>query len=132
MKVVVLGCGRSGSRLASLLASQGHEVTVVDQDETAFRSLVEPFRGRLLLGSSQDEAILTAAFQDRPEVCIALEESDNLNIMVAQVAHKKYQVPRAIARIRDAELAEVYRGMGVEVLCSTDVVIAALLEMLKR
>lgn len=130
MKVVILGCGRVGCRLANWLAEQGSEVAIVDKDEAAFQRLGEGFSGETILGNPFDEEILRSAFKGKTDVFISVAHEDNMNIMMAQVAKKKYGVPRVIARITNPALAEVYRGLGLEVMCPTDLAIMTLKEML--
>lgn len=130
MKIVILGCGRLGSRLAIWMADHGHSVVVVDSDEVAFKALDDKFSGEVILGNPLDEKVLGTALKDRPDVFVCLTEMDNVNIMTAQIAKKRFGVPRILARIRDTSLASVYRGLGLEVLCSTDIVLSALTTML--
>lgn len=130
MKIVIVGCGRLGSRLAIWMADHGHTVVVCDKDEAAFKALDEKFSGEIVLGNPLEEEVLSKALRHQPDVFVCLSEMDNFNIMLAQIAKKKYEVPRVLARIRDTALASVYRGLGLEVLCSTDLVLAALTGML--
>lgn len=130
MKIVVVGCGRLGSRLAMWMAEHGHTVVVCDKDEAAFKALHETFSGEIVLGDPLDEEILLKALRHQPDVFVCLSEMDNFNILLAQIAKKQHGVPRVLARIRDTSLASVYRELGIEVLCSTDLVLAALTGML--
>ena len=61
MKVVIMGCGRVGGRLAGLLAEDGHEVTILDLDEYSFRRLPSDFKGTALVGNGTDEDTLKKA-----------------------------------------------------------------------
>ena len=65
MKVVIMGCGRVGAQLATLLDSEGHSVTVVDIDAYSFQRLPPDFNGTALLGNGIDEAILKKAGIDQ-------------------------------------------------------------------
>lgn len=130
MKIVIVGCGRLGSRLATWMADHGHTVVVLDRDETALKALDERFAGEIILGNPLEEEVLARALRHQPDVFVCLSEMDNFNIMLAQIAKKKYGVPRVLARIRDTALAPVYRGLGLEVICSTDIILSTLTEML--
>ncbi|MGD9143713.1 MAG: NAD-binding protein, partial [Dehalococcoidia bacterium] len=61
MKVLIMGCGRVGARLASLLDEDGHEVTVLDNDVYSFRRLPSTFGGSALFGNGIDEEALKKA-----------------------------------------------------------------------
>ena len=58
MKVVIMGCGRVGARVASILDHNGHDVTVIDTDSRAFRRLAGDFSGQTIIGTAIDEDVL--------------------------------------------------------------------------
>lgn len=119
MRVVILGCGRVGSTLALMLDSEGHEVSIVDLDPTAFRRLGESFGGRAIPGVGISADVLRDAGVDKADAFLAVTNGDNTNIMAAQIAKVIFRVPRTMARIYDPLRAEVYREVGIETLCIT-------------
>jgi trk system potassium uptake protein len=119
MRVVILGCGRVGSTLALMLDSEGHEVSIVDLDASAFRRLGEAFGGRAISGQGINADVLREAGIEKADAFLAVTNGDNSNIMAAQIAKVLFRVPRVMARIYDPLRAEVYREVGVETLCIT-------------
>jgi trk system potassium uptake protein TrkA len=119
VKIVIVGCGRVGAKLASDFAEEGHQVSVVDQRQTAFGRLPPGFRGQLVLGTGIDEDVLRNAGIQQADVFIAVTENDNTNIMAAQIAQVIYRVPKVILRIYDPDRAEIYRELGLTVICPT-------------
>ncbi len=119
MRIVIVGCGRVGSRVATEFAAEGHRISIVDQRQESFRRLPERFPGQLVLGTGIDEDVLRSAGIESADVFIAVTEDDNTNIMAAQIAQVVYRVPKVILRIYDPERAEVYRGLGLTVICPT-------------
>jgi trk system potassium uptake protein TrkA len=119
MRVVILGCGRVGSTLALMLDSEGHEVSIIDMDPSAFRRLGEGFSGRAISGVGISADVLTDAGIDNAAAFLAVTNGDNTNIMAAQIAKVIFKVPRVMARIYDPLRAEVYREVGIETLCIT-------------
>ncbi|MCM8745933.1 TrkA family potassium uptake protein [Thermomicrobium sp. CFH 73360] len=119
MKIIIIGCGRVGAKLANDFAEEGHHVSVVDQRQTAFRRLPSGFRGQLVLGTGIDEDVLRNAGIQQADVFIAVTENDNTNIMAAQIAQVIYRVPKVILRIYDPDRAEIYRELGLTVICPT-------------
>jgi trk system potassium uptake protein TrkA len=111
--VVIMGCGRVGSTLASRLAEHGHSVAVIDQDADAFRRLGPDFAGRTVTGVGFDRGVLTEAGVERAEAFAAVSSGDNSNIISARVARETFGVPRVVARIYDAKRAEVYERLGI-------------------
>ena len=83
--VVILGCGRVGSRLAVTMANEGYDVAVVDTDQHSFRRLPDNFRGRTILGTGIDEDVLRRAGINQAQTFIAVSDNDNTNIMAAEI-----------------------------------------------
>jgi trk system potassium uptake protein len=119
MRVVILGCGRVGSTLALMLDSEGHEVSIIDMEPSAFRRLGESFGGRAIAGVGISADVLRDAGIENASAFLAVTNGDNTNIMAAQIAKVLFQVPRVMARIYDPLRAEVYREVGIETLCIT-------------
>jgi trk system potassium uptake protein TrkA len=118
MRIVVIGVGRVGARLANLL-DRDHEVSALDIDETAFRRLRRDFQGRTLRGNGIDVDVLRAAGADRADIVIAVTNGDNRNLMAAQVAKTVLTVPRVIARVYDPVRAATFSDMGLDVISPT-------------
>lgn len=113
MHVVVVGCGRVGSSLASVLDEQGHSVAVVDRRPAAFHRLPEGFGGTTVEGVGFDRDRLEAAGIERAEALAAVTNGDNSNIVVARVAREAFGVARVVARIYDQRRAAVYERLGI-------------------
>ena len=119
MKVIIMGCGRVGSRLATMLDSEGHDVTVVDTNTRSFRRLPSSFNGSTVLGTGIDADVLAKAGVEKADVFVATTEGDNRNVMAAQVAQKIFNVPTVIARMYDVGRAEIFAKLGVKTYCPT-------------
>ncbi len=119
MNVIIMGCGRVGSYLATRLDREGHQVTVIDLTATAFRRLPEEFTGQTVVGTGIDEQVLRMAGIASADAFVAVTQGDNRNIMAAQVAREIFGVRDVIARIYDPIREEVYRGLGLGTICPT-------------
>ncbi len=117
--VVILGCGRVGSRLATMLDGDGYSVTIIDTDSYAFRRLPQSFRGRTILGTGIDEDVLRRAGIEGARTFIAVTNNDNPNIMAAQIAQSVFRVPEVLARVYDVERANAYAQLGLKTICPT-------------
>jgi trk system potassium uptake protein len=122
MKIMIMGCGRVGGRLATMLDQQGHAVTVIDIDSYSFRRLPANFRGKALVGNGNDAEALKRAGIEGTDVFLALTQGDNRNIMAAQIAKHIYNVKRVICRIYDPLRQEMYEGLGLESISPTAIV----------
>lgn len=114
MRVVVLGCGRVGAGLSSILTAAGHEVVVVDVDGAAFARLGPSFSGTRITGSALDRRVMEAAGLDRADALAAVTGSDEVNAVAARLGVKRFRVPRVVARIYDPGKASLYRRLGVQ------------------
>ena len=130
MKVVIMGCGRVGSRLARILDGEGNDVTVIDLNSRSFRRLGDGFRGTTVLGTGIDEEVLERAGVKDADVFVATTEGDNRNLMAAQVAQKVFNVPTAIARTYDPGRSEIFEKLGLKTYCPTLVGARLLHEMI--
>lgn len=128
MKAVVVGCGRVGARIASILDHNGHEVAVIDVDSRAFRRLPVDFRGATIIGTGIDEDVLRAAGIEEATAFIAVTNGDNRNIMAAQVARLVFEVPEVVCRIYDPVREDTYRRLGLTTVCPTTTISAIVLD----
>lgn len=119
MRVVIMGSGRTGKRLADRLLSTGHDVTLIDWSSRAFDGLPDDFSGETVLGNGLDQDILRQAGIESADVFVAATAGDNRNIMAAQIVQHVFAVSRVITRIKDPIRADFYRSRGIEVDCRT-------------
>ena len=121
MKVIIMGCGRVGAQLASLLDAEGHKVTVLDIDAHSFRRLPPSFGGTALVGDGTDEEMLRKAGITEADAFVAVTQGDNRNVMGAQIAKNIFNVKRVICRIYDPLRKDVYEALGLEAISPTTV-----------
>jgi len=131
MKVLIMGCGRVGARLASLLDEDGHEVTVLDNDVYSFRRLPSNFGGAALYGNGINEEALKRAGIEEADIFVALTQGDNRNVMSCQMAKHVFNVPRVMCRIYDPLREEMYAALGLETISPTKVFAQLLKEKLE-
>jgi trk system potassium uptake protein TrkA len=119
VKVVIVGCGRVGARVALQLTEEGHQVTIIDQVGSSFTRLGDNFAGTALLGNGIDEDMLKRAGIEEADAFCALTNGDNRNIMSAEMAQHVFNVPKVVCRIYDPIRYEVYKDLGLGVICPT-------------
>jgi len=119
MRIVIMGCGRVGARLAGLLDAEGHHVTVLDTDSYSFRRLPPGYKGRALVGNGIDEEALKRAGIEQADAFVSVTQGDNRNIMGAQIAKHIFGVKRVVCRIYDPLRQEMYEALGLESLSPT-------------
>ena len=114
---IVIGCGRLGANLANTLSDEGGNVLIIDKSKDAFRKLSPSFGGLSITGDALDLDVLQEAQINKASVVVAVTNSDNANIMVAQIARELFQIKRVIARLYDPERECVYREFGIDTIC---------------
>ncbi|MFC1873760.1 potassium channel family protein [Chloroflexota bacterium] len=132
MKVIIMGCGRVGARLAGLLAAEEHAVTILDNDPNSFRRLPPDFRGKPLVGNGIDEAVLKKAGIEEADAFISVTQGDNRNVMAAQIARHIFNVPRVICRLYDPLRQEMYSTLGLDAFTSTTIIAEILKKKLEN
>jgi trk/ktr system potassium uptake protein len=132
MRAVIVGCGRVGSVLANRLDEEGHQIMVLDRDQQAFRRLSVKFSGERMVGNGLVEEFTRAALGEKTDLLFALTDKDNINLMIAQWVKKRYKVRRVIAEVHDSALAGLYKELGVETICPTDLLLINLIEIIKE
>ena len=121
MYVILVGCGRVGAQLATMLSQEGHAVVVVDDDPDSFNRLSENFSGSTIQGNGIDEDVLRGAGIERADAVVTATNGDNTNIMVAQIAQEIYGVERVVARCYDPVRSNAYEMLGLKTICPTTV-----------
>lgn len=119
MYVVIVGCGRVGSQLATFLSEEGHDVAVIDKDRSAFRRLGSTFNGLTVTGLGFDQDVLKEAGIENADAFAAVTNLDNTNMMAVEVATRIFNVPRAIARLYNPTRALTYEKLGLNYVCGT-------------
>lgn len=119
MVVLILGCGRVGARLASLLDAEGHDVRVIDENPDQFSRLSPEYKGLSIVGQGIDDDVLRRAGIEQADVFAAVTNDDNTNIMASQMAKVLHHVPKVITRIYDPIREETYHALGLETVCPT-------------
>jgi len=126
---MIIGCGRVGSVLANRLDEAGHQVLVLDKNQQAFRRLSERFSGERRVGNGLVEEYVRPALKEKTDILFAMTDKDNINLMIAQWVKQKFQVARVIAEVHDSILAGLYKELGVETVCPTELMLNELLKM---
>ena len=126
MYVIIVGCGRVGSELAKLLSGEGHDVVVIDKNQSSFDRLGETFNGVTLLGNGFDINLLKQADIEKADAFCVVTNGDNTNLISAQVAKKIFNVPKVIARVYDPQRAHIYAALGLDIISGT-ILFAAML-----
>ena len=100
MRVIVCGAGQVGYSIASYLARENNDVTVIDNDTDMIARINRDLDANAILGSASSPEILDAAGANEADMVVAVTHQDEVNMVACQVAHSLFNVPKKIARIR--------------------------------
>ena len=106
MKIIIVGAGRVGASLAENLVSERNDITLIDPDITVLNNLQDRFDLRTIQGNGAFPGVLKQAGAEDAELLVAVTRSDETNLVACRIAAQMFNVPRRIARVRSAELAE--------------------------
>src|SRR4051794_3671908 len=130
---MIVGAGRVGSSLARTMLRDGHSVSCLDEDPEAHARLEiglekswEDIGGQFTVGTALEIEALEEAGIERADAFVAATDGDNTNIVIAQIATRRFNVPTVIARILDPYRAEWYEQQGMRTICPTRVAIEML------
>jgi trk system potassium uptake protein TrkA len=126
VKALIVGVGRVGSAVAKRLQKEGWEVVVIDESEEALARLGTNWSGEFHLGHGMDTSVLEQAGIGEADAFVASTDGDNTNIVIAQVAKRRYEVPAVAVRILDPARADFYSGRGFDVVSPTKTAIGEL------
>lgn len=125
MNIMVIGCGKVGSMLASSLGEEGHDVSVVDRNKDNFQYLSDDFDGMTTVGVPIDQDVLKKAGIESCDAVAAVSPDDNVNIMCSQLAREIFKVPSVLARIYDPRREDVFSHFGLHTVCPTKLTVSA-------
>ena len=112
-----------GSAIATRMTEDGHDVSVVDEDAEALQRLPEDWPGLFVHGHGLDIDVLVEAGIETADAAVVATDGDNTNIVIAQVAQKRFNCPCVIARILDPARAAFYSSQGLQTVCATSAAI---------
>jgi len=119
MYAIIVGCGRVGSELATLLSGRGHEVTIIDHVGSSFSHLDPAWRGRTIEAEAMAEGVLERAGVARADALASVTNSDAVNAVVAHVARTVYHVPSVVSRNYDPRWRPLHEAMTLRTVSST-------------
>lgn len=130
MFILIVGSGRVGSAVAKRALDAGHEVSVMDSDPLSHERLDkdqsttwEDAGGRFTVGTALEVDALIEAGVEQADVFLACTRGDNTNLVIAQIAQRRFNVPRVVVRVADPGRAAWYSQQGLLTISPTQVAI---------
>jgi trk system potassium uptake protein TrkA len=131
MRVIICGAGQVGYSIASYLARENNDITIIDNNPRVIAQINDALDVNGIVGQASNPEVLSAAGANEADLIIAVSFSDEVNMVACQVAHSLFGVPKKIARIREqAYLDPAWSNlfsrahMPIDVIISPEQVIA--------
>jgi trk/ktr system potassium uptake protein len=128
--ILIVGCGRVGSAVAKRALAAGNEVSVMDSDPLSHERLDkdqtttwEDSGGRFTVGTALEIDGLIEAGIEEADIFLAATRGDNTNLVIAQIAQRRFKVPRVVVRVADPGRAAWYAEQGLLTICPTQIAI---------
>ena len=131
MNIIICGAGRVGYNIAKLLSEQDHSITVIDQSSDDIQKINEDLDVKSIVGKATFPNVLEKANAEEADMIIAVTRSDEINMLICQIAFSVFKISKKIARIRsqeylDPKFSKVYSidNLPIDVIISPEVEIA--------
>ncbi|HYQ72878.1 MAG TPA: Trk system potassium transporter TrkA [Gammaproteobacteria bacterium] len=135
MKIIILGAGQVGASVATNLASEANDITVVDDNAVILQDLQDRLDIRTVKGYASHPDVLKQAGADDADMIIAVTRNDEINMVACQVAYTLFHTPTKIARVRSIDYLKYTRlfsqdALPVDVLISPEQLVTDYIERL--
>ena len=131
MNIIICGAGRVGYTIAKLLSEQEHSITVIDQSSEDIQKINDDLDVKSIVGKATFPTVLEKANAEEADMIIAVTRSDEINMLICQIAFSVFKISKKIARIRsqeylDNKFSKVYsiENLPIDVIISPEVEIA--------
>jgi trk system potassium uptake protein TrkA len=128
MYIIVVGGGKVGYYLTKTLVNEGNEVLLIERKPHKVALFTERFGSVVLHGDGAEVATLDKAGAARADVVVAVTGEDEDNLVICQVAKKRFEVPKTIARVNNPKNEEIFRQLGIDVTVSQTNIILNIIE----
>ncbi|MBI5679764.1 MAG: TrkA family potassium uptake protein [Methanobacterium sp.] len=127
MYVVIMGAGRVGLNLASNLVSRGHDVTLIENDDSLCGNAAAELDALVICGNGTDTKTLEEANVADANVFVAATGNDEANLLSC-ILVKQFEIPKIIARLSNPDHEEAFKKVGIDDVISPELTAAGYLE----
>ncbi|NTV89167.1 MAG: TrkA family potassium uptake protein [Clostridiales bacterium] len=128
MFIAIAGGGKVGYYLAKTLLSYKHRVVVVEKNNALCEKIANELNIPVCFGDATTTDVFDQMDVARADVFIAVTGSDEENLIACQLAKRKFEIKRTIARVNNPKNIEVFEKLGVDIAVSSTSIIADLIE----
>jgi trk system potassium uptake protein TrkA len=129
MYVVIMGGGKMGLSLASLLVSDGHDVTLIENDRGLCNIASSELDAMIICGNGTNGKVLEEANIEDADVFVAATGNDEVNLLSCILVNE-YKIPKIIARVSDITHSHAFKDVGIDSVVSPELTTASYVEKL--
>jgi trk system potassium uptake protein len=126
--IIIVGAGKVGYQLTKSLLAEGQEVLVIERDQAKADRIVANLGATAIQGDGAEVATLELAGAGRADVVAAVTGGDEDNLVIAQVAKRRFNVPRTVARVNNPRNEFIFAQLGIDATVSATQVILSVIQ----
>ena len=135
MNIIICGAGRVGFTIAKSLSAQNHSITIIDQSSEDIQKINDLIDVKAIVGKGTYPSVLEKANASEADMIIAVTKSDEVNMLICQIAHSIFNISKKIARVRSQEYLDPKFGnlysndnLPIDVIISPEIEVAKSLQ----
>ena len=132
MYIIIIGCGRVGSKLAQDFSLSKDDVVVIDKNRNALGRLAAPFNGRTIIGDALDLGVLQESGIQSCDAIFILTGNENFNLVIGQVAQKMFKVKKVIVQVFSFPKENAFKDKGLTIINRTNLFLGKFKDCLKE
>jgi len=128
MRIIIVGGGKVIYFLAKTFLSKGYKVSIINRIKEDCRELARQLKAMVICGDGSNPRHLEEAGALKANAVIAITPNDPDNLIICQLAERRFSVPRTVALVNDPMNIKVFKKLGITTVLSTTSIISSLIE----
>ena len=131
MNIVIMGCNGIAVNIAEKMAKNDHKITIIDVQADNFLIIEETNNITTIIGDGTNSNELEGAGIIESDIFLALEPSDNRNILAAQKVKSLYNPKTILCLVSDPKKDGIFRKLGLNVISTTSLISDIVLDSIR-
>lgn len=128
MFIIIVGGGKVGRYLLRDFISKGYRVLLVEKDKNKVDKIRKKYDIEIICGDGSESEVLEQAGIEECDAVIAVTEDDQDNLVICQLAERKYNIPKTCTRVNTPGNEKLFSWLGVNVAVSSASILSAMVE----
>ena len=128
MRIVIVGGGKLGYHLATIMLDRKHDVRLIEKNKLRCMRLANELDVEVICGDGTEIETLEDAGTQNADCFIAVTGQDQDNLVASQLAKRQFKAIKVIARANDPRNMDALRILGADIVVSSTEIITNLIE----